>query len=155
MKKIILSILLLFCITFPIKSQESGTGIGIMLGEPSGFSGKKWLTSTSAIDAGLGWSFTENGSIHLHADYLIHNFDLINISGTKIPVYFGLGGRLKMKGGNESIGNSIGVRVPVGIVYPFERSPFDVFFEIVPILDVSPDARFTFNSAIGVRYYFK
>jgi hypothetical protein len=155
MKKITLFIFLLFSINISLKAQLSGTGIGIMLGEPSGLSIKKWLTSTTAFDAGVGWSFTENGSIHLHGDYLIHNFDLINISDKKIPVYFGLGARIKMKGDADTKGNSIGVRVPVGIVNPFAGSPFDVFLEVVPIFDLSPDTRFSFNSAIGVRYYLK
>jgi hypothetical protein len=155
MKKNIFVVLFLFCFIFKVNAQESGLGVGIMLGEPSGVSLKKWLNNTNAIDAGIGWSFTENGSIHLHADYLYHNYDLIHVSGEKIPLYFGVGGRLKMKGGDESKGNSIGIRVPVGVAYQFQTYPFDAFVEIVPILDISPDTRVTFNSAIGVRYYFK
>jgi|WetSurMetagenome_2_1015567.scaffolds.fasta_scaffold31621_3 hypothetical protein len=155
MKKISIFIFLLFSINISLKAQQSGTGIGIMLGEPSGLSIKKWLTSSTAFDAGVGWSFTENGSIHLHGDYLIHNFDLINASNKKVPVYFGLGVRIKMKGDTDTKGNSIGVRVPVGVAYPFTGSPFDAFIEVVPILDLSPDARLSFNGAIGVRYYFE
>jgi hypothetical protein len=153
-KYIILAISVLF-ISVSLHSQDNGFGIGIMVGEPSGLSAKKWLNNLNAIDAGVGWSFTENGSIHLHADYLYHNYDLIHISDSKVPLYFGIGGRLKFKGDEKSVGNSIGVRVPVGVAYQFSRAPFDVFLEIVPILDISPDARFTFNSAIGVRYYLK
>lgn len=155
MKENIIVILFLFCFIFSANAQESGIGVGIMLGEPSGLSAKKWLNHSNAIDAGIGWSFAENGSIHFHADYLYHNFDLIKISGEKMPLYFGVGGRLKMKGGDESKGNSIGVRIPVGVAYQLQNYPFDTFFEIVPILDISPDTRFTFNGAIGIRYYFK
>ncbi|MFA5403759.1 MAG: DUF3996 domain-containing protein [Ignavibacteria bacterium] len=148
-------LLMLFIFTSILNAQDSGTGIGIMLGEPSGLSAKKWLNNMNAIDVGIGWSFSENGSIHLHADYLYHNYDLIRISDSKIPLYFGIGGRLKFKGEDKSKGNSIGVRVPVGVAYQFSSAPFDVFLEIVPIMDISPDTRITFNSAIGVRYYFK
>lgn len=156
MKKYIVLIFTIFFISVSLHSQDKGFGIGIMVGEPSGFSFKKWLNNLNAIDAGVGWSFTENGSIHLHADYLYHNYDLIQISDSKIPLYFGIGGRLKFKGDEKSVkGNSIGVRVPVGLAYEFSRAPFDVFLEIVPIVDISPDTRFTFNSAIGVRYYIK
>lgn len=154
-KRIFLLVSILF-IYYTTSAQDKGFGIGIMLGEPSGFSAKKWLSKQNAIDAGMGWSFTENGSIHLHADYLYHNYDLIKVTDYKIPFYFGVGGRIKFKGSEKSsIGNYIGVRVPVGVSYEASSVPFDVFLEIVPILDVSPDTRFTFNSAIGVRYYLK
>lgn len=155
MKKISFIIFAIFSFYLSSNAQESGFGVGIMLGEPSGLSAKKWLNSTNAIDAGMGWSFLENGSLHVHADYLYHNYDLIKVSDAKIPFYFGIGGRFKFKGDDKSNGNSIGVRVPVGLAYQFSRAPFDVFAEIVPILDLSPDTRFTFNSAIGVRYYLK
>jgi hypothetical protein len=156
MKKVSLLLISVFLLSLSSVAQESGLGIGIMLGEPSGLSLKKWLSSSNAIDAGLGWSFSENGSIHLHADYLYHNNDLIHISDYKIPFYFGIGGRLKFKGDDKSSkGNTLGIRVPVGLVYQSSRYPVDVFFEIVPILDVSPDARMSFNSAVGVRYYLK
>jgi hypothetical protein len=154
MKKIFLVVLFL-SFFLKLNAQESGLGIGIMVGEPSGLSAKKWLNSNNAIDAGLGWSFSENGSAHLHADYLYHNYDLIKVSDAKIPLYFGIGGRFKFKNDEKSVGNSIGIRVPVGLSYMVSSAPFDIFAEIVPILDLSPDTRFSFNSALGVRYYFK
>lgn len=155
MRKLIFLFISIFFINQIITAQESGFGIGIMIGEPTGLSMKQWLNSSNAIDAGVGWSFTENGSIHLHADYLYHNYDLIKISDAKIPFYFGIGGRLKFKGEDKSKGNSIGIRVPVGLSYQFSTAPFDVFLEVVPIMDLSPDTRLTFNSALGVRYYPK
>lgn len=155
MKKIIFLLVSIFFITLTSSAQESGFGVGIMLGEPSGLSFKKWLNNTNAIDAGLGWSFAEDGSIHLHADYLYHKYDLIHLSDSKIPVYFGIGGRFKFKNEEKSKGNSVGIRVPLGVAYQFSSAPFDAFLEVVPILDVSPDTRLTFNGAIGVRYFLK
>jgi hypothetical protein len=156
MRKIIFVLISIFFICKISSAQESGVGVGIMLGEPSGLSFKKWLNNSNAIDAGIGWSFTEDGSIHLHGDYLYHNYDLIKISDSKMPLYFGIGGRLKFKGDEKSSkGNSLGIRVPVGVAYQFSNAPFDAFLEIVPILDLSPETRVTFNSAIGVRYYLK
>jgi hypothetical protein len=155
MRKIIFIVIIILSFYLKSTAQESGLGIGIMVGEPSGLSAKKWINSFNAIDAGMGWSFSENGSLHLHADYLYHNYDLIKISGAKIPLYFGIGGRFKFKGDENSVGNSIGVRVPVGVSYQFSNAPFDAFVEVVPILDLSPDTRMSFNSAIGIRYYFK
>ena len=155
MKKLILIALFILGATINSFAQDRGFGIGIMMGEPSGLSGKYWLSKQNAIDGGLGWSFTENGSVHLHMDYLYHNYDLLKGTEGKAPLYFGIGGRFKFKNNEKSADNSIGVRVPVGLAYQFSEVPFDVFAEIVPLLDLSPDTRFTFNGAIGVRYYFK
>jgi len=155
MKRITLLALVILSFVINARAQESGLGVGIMIGEPSGLSFKKWINNSNAIDAGLGWSFTEDGSIHFHADYLYHNYDLIKFSDAKAPLYFGIGGRFKVKNDKKSVGNSIGVRIPVGVSYQFTTAPFDVFLEVVPILDLSPDTRVSFNSALGVRYYFK
>ncbi len=32
-----------------------------------------------------------------------------------------------------------GIRFPLGITYLFEDAPLDLFFELVPVLDLSPD----------------
>ncbi|MBP2681688.1 MAG: hypothetical protein H6Q78_1551, partial [Candidatus Krumholzibacteriota bacterium] len=45
-------------------------------------------------------------------------------------------------------------RVPVGLTYIFDGAPLDIFFEIVPILDLIPDTEFDANAAIGIRFYF-
>ena len=80
-------------------APKDGIGIGVIVGEPTGLSLKKWIGDDRALDAGIAWSFSENDSLHLHADYLFHRFDLLSCSGARgrLPVYFGIGGRLKLK----------------------------------------------------------
>lgn len=139
---------------------EDGLGIGLVVGEPTGVSVKKWISPENALDAGLGWSFSEHESLQFHGDFLIHNFNVLKteVHAGRLPVYFGVGGRLKLQDenhGREHDGDaSIGVRIPFGISYLFDKSPVDIFAEIVPILDVVPDADFDINAAIGVRVYF-
>ncbi len=142
--------------------QREGFGIGVIVGEPTGLSIKKWINETQAIDAGLGWSFSENNSFHIHADFLVQITDLLQAPEAKgeLPLYVGIGGRIKMKEDNN--GNNgrndhddlVGVRAPVGICYLFEDAPVEVFGEIVPILDIVPDTHFDLNAAIGARVYF-
>jgi len=154
MKKIILAFLVLFCI-FSFRnsySQNSGTGLGIIVGEPSGITIKHWVNSKNAIDGAIAWSFVENGTFHIHADYLYH-MDVF--SNPKIPFYFGIGGRIKLKNGNDAADNKIGARVPVGIDVYFPEHSLGMFVEIVPVLDLSPDIGVSFNGAIGLRYFFK
>lgn len=130
-------------------AAQGNFGLGIILGEPTGVSAKLWLTDRTAIDAAAAWSFSNDAAFHLHADYLFHNFDLISVEKGKLPVYFGIGGRVKFEDDSK-----VGVRIPVGLAYIFDGAPMDIFFEVVPILDLAPDTDFTANGAIGIRYFF-
>ena len=142
-------------------APRDGMGIGVIVGEPTGISLKKWIGDDRALDAGIAWSFSENDSLHLHADYLFHRFDLMSGPEVKgqLPLYFGIGARVKLKEENNGRGRNdgdalVGVRVPLGISYLFADAPFDLFAEIVPVLDVAPDTDFDLNAAIGARFYF-
>jgi len=132
-----------------VLAQGDGFGIGIILGEPTGISAKLWLTEKTALDGAVAWSMWDEGAIHIHADFLVHSFNLINVSQGQLPLYFGIGPRVKLA--NDPI---VGVRIPVGLAYLFGSAPLDVFFELVPILDLVPGTEFHFNGAIGVRYFF-
>ena len=137
-------------------SQTSGTGLGIMVGEPTGVSFKHWLSSDNAIDAGLAWSFLDNGNFHIHGDYLFHMNVLNSLLNTNnASLYVGIGGRIKIKNTDKEESDSrLGARVPVGAVFYFPQPKLDLFLEIVPILDLTPKTDFSFNAAIGARYFF-
>lgn len=144
------------------QAQDDGFGVGISVGEPTGLSFKGWLNNTRAIDAGLAWSFSENDSLQLHADYLIHDFNMLrptDLEG-RMAVYYGLGARIKLsENDNNNRGRNrddtlVGIRIPVGVTYHFPRSPVDLFGEFVPVLDLAPDTDFDLNLAIGARLYF-
>jgi hypothetical protein len=130
-------------------SQQEGVGLGVILGEPTGVSFKTWLKKTHAIDAAAAWSFGREDALHLHADYLIHNYSLLTFDKTTIPLYYGIGGRLKFENNSR-----FGVRFPVGITVFIREAPIDLFLEVVPILNLAPDTDFDMNAAIGARYYF-
>ena len=132
-----------------VAAAQGNFGLGIILGEPTGVSAKLWLTERTAIDAAAAWSFSDEAALHLHADYLFHNFDLISVEKGRLPVHFGIGGRVKFEDDSK-----LGVRIPVGLTYIFDGAPMDIFFEVVPILDLAPDTDFSANAAIGVRYFF-
>ena len=147
MKKLLLS-LTVSLFALGIFAQDSGFGIGVMLGEPTGLSAKMWTSRTTAAQFGAAWSF-EN-YFHVHGDFIMHKYDLINVSKGELPVYFGLGARILFSDPDMKIG----VRVPVGLDYHFAGGPFDLFFEVVPILNLVPSTDFDINGAIGFRYFF-
>ena len=147
-KIIILSLFIMLVFNFSF-SREKDFGLGIILGEPTGISLKKWVTQTTAIDGGIAWSFTGKSSLHLHMDYLFHNFNLLKTEKGKLPFYYGIGCRIKAKEKSR-----VGIRIPVGISYIFDNIPIDIFFELSPLLDLIPATEFGINASIGCRYYF-
>jgi hypothetical protein len=144
---VVFSLFILF-LPFVASAKESGFGLGIIVGEPTGLSLKKWMTRTAAVDAAAAWSFVDD-SFYVHADYLLHSFNVFKVERGKLLVYYGLGGRISTKSQLR-----IGARVPVGLSYSIENSPLDVFFEIGPILDLTPATEFRLTGGLGIRYFF-
>ena len=129
---------------------QGSFGLGIIAGEPTGLSAKIWWSQRSAIDLAAAWSFQDETALHLHGDYVAHFFDLIPVSKGSLPLYAGVGGRVKFGEHDEFVG----IRVPVGLAYLFEGVPVDAFVEIVPILELTPETELRLNAAIGARYFF-
>lgn len=141
-------------VTAPARAEP--LGIGLILAEPTGLSAKYWLNEEQAIDAAAAWAFSGEDAVQLHADWLMHRYDLFHVDTAdgRMPLYYGLGARLKLKDDRGRDSDAFGIRVPVGISFRFARVPMDVFAEIVPVLDVAPDTDLELNAAIGGRYYF-
>jgi hypothetical protein len=57
MRKTIFLLFIINIIFIPqLKAQDSGFGIGIIAGEPTGLSGKLWLGGNNALDMAAAWS---------------------------------------------------------------------------------------------------
>ena len=134
-----------------LSKPDQGTWeLGVLLGEPTGFSAKYWTTLNTALDFGAAWSFEGKGQFHFHADYLFHNYDLIKVNRGSLPVYFGIGGRVRFDEGD----NRLGLRIAIGAEYLFDEYPMSLFFEIAPIVDFAPDTEADLNGGLGIRYVF-
>jgi hypothetical protein len=137
-------------------AQAGGTGLGVIVGEPTGISMKFWTGGNTAFDAAAAWSVYRYTAFHFHADLLFHNLNLIDVSPGLLPAYVGVGGRLKLAGEpNEYKDMRLGVRVPFGLEYLFEPIPVGLFVEVAPILDILPGTGFSINGAAGARWYFR
>ncbi len=162
MKQMRLSIIVAFVLVVSIVSLSSRARgqialvdagdmeVGILLGEPTGLSAKLWATGNTAFDLGIAWSFGDGGHFHLHGDYLIHNFDFFDVDTGSLPIYVGIGGRVRI----EDDDSRVGLRVALGLEYILENSPFGFFFEVAPIVDFLPETEADVNGGIGVRYIF-
>jgi hypothetical protein len=143
---------------------NKGFGLGIMLGVPSGLSGKVYVGTDTAIDFGIGTYYGGrrgyNDGFHLHADFLWHPLVVADPDPFWVPLYIGVGARFLDHGndGNNNDDTHVGVRVPAGIMMDFNNVPLDIFFEIAFVFDILRDdgrhGRADFQSAIGIRYYF-
>jgi len=138
---------------FSFASAQGKFGLGIILGEPTGISGKIWMGEKTAWDAALAWSSSnygnDNGAMHVHVDYLLHYYSLINAPSGKLPFYYGIGAKVTLA--NDTY---VGVRVPLGLDWIFAGPPLDVFLELVPTLNIVPGMDFGINAGIGIRYNF-
>jgi len=145
------------CATFAPNANagiRDGVGVGLIVGEPTGISIKKWLDNTHAVDGAVALSLANDDSFQIHGDYLFHNLDeSLNPPELKgsAPWYYGIGARLRTSNGDTHLG----VRVPLGISYLFADSPLDFFAEVAPVLDLAPEVALDLNGAIGLRYYFQ
>ena len=56
--------------------------------------------------------------------------------------------------GIEDDDTKVGIRIPLGVDYIFAESPFDVFVEIAPILNLVPETEFDWSGGVGARFWF-
>lgn len=155
--RLLLAVLLVVVVTLPASAQESGTGVGLMVGDWNGVALKMFLSENTALDFGFGAQVGgtdgqgENlGSrIRLHGDYLMHNRTAIQ-STEKFPIHFGVGAYANLGGGAD---DQFGVRTVIGLSYLVQQAPLDLFLDLVPHVQIDPSIGFGIGASIGVRYY--
>ena len=152
MKKLFTVATILIGLQVVAQDYKGHYGIGLALGEPSGFSVKKFTDGTQAFQYMVGYSL-ESGEegLSLGVDYLLHNYDIITAEKGSIPLYYGLG--IHLKSYNDD-GSQLYARVPLGVAYEISDFPADLFFEFAPGIAVLPAPALVTNFAIGGRFYF-
>mgnify|MGYP003704801027 FL=1 len=83
-----IALLFLFCSEIADASFP-GTGIGLTLGAPSGFSGRTPLSENESLGFGAGWSIVQNHHFEFFGDYLWNRPDAFEINGEKFDFFFG------------------------------------------------------------------
>ena len=139
-------------------AERGPFGLGVMYGMTgpnprylAGISAKYFLDETNAFDGAILRRLSANNDYYIWADCLYHFRSLITVEQGELPVYLGIGGRLKLQEHSE---DKFGVRFPVGLAYEFAGAPVDLFLEVVPIWDVAVSYDFDLEGGIGVRFYF-
>lgn len=133
-------------------------GVGIIIGSPTGFTGKHIMAKGSAIAVNAGWSLLGEKGFHVTGDYQFLFPGVIkNEEGEpleSVVPYFGIGGSFRFKE-NEATDETdfhVGMRIGGGIEYLVTR--FGVFLELYPVVDFLPETDFDFEGGLGFRFYF-
>lgn len=146
----------------PRYSASRDLGLGIVLGEPTGFSGKYWLDDQKAIDGIVGYRWGK--SVVLAGDFLWHfaqPFGADNDFTSRLFAYVG-GGLMFGAFNSSSAGNTntnatefgLALRIPAGLEWRSFDQQFGVYLEVAPGMAIAPSTAAVFNGGVGGRYYF-
>jgi hypothetical protein len=147
-------------------------GLGVMIGAPTGLTGKAWIAQTNAIDFGLGYygygftsrCFNDNNGNRvcdaggfswatLNVDYLWQS-NIVR-GQAQLDWHLGAGGRTTWIGNCNVDCARIGPRGAIGLDLMFNNPGFlEIFFEFAMVLNVIPTVWLAPEGALGVRFYF-
>lgn len=151
MRKIFAMIALLILPVSLRAQQARDLGVGFVLGDALGGSGKYWIDHISALDAGIGAS-ADHGNFSIYGDYLYHGWKAFGQPKEgKLAAYLGGGPRIEAR----SDATEFGLRGVVGADYWLPRDPVELFAEVGPLIRMSPNGGIYVIGGVGVRYYFK
>jgi hypothetical protein len=143
-------------------SNSSGRlGLGAILGEPTGFTGKYWQDTTHAIDGGMAYSFSD--FFLTYVDYLWHFKTEPSLVRDHLAPYIGVGGELFVSTQSNrkndefftehgSVG--FGVRVPIGLEWTPPHTPIGIYGELAPGVGIVPATFGFLQGGVGARFYF-
>ncbi|GBD02869.1 hypothetical protein HRbin19_00139 [bacterium HR19] len=147
LKKLSLLFGILFSSIIPSQKVKSDIGLGIMLGDPTGISGKLWIKEKDAVSLGASWSVIRE-RLTLLGSYNREIEIKTEIKEGKLFFYPGVGVFV-------GIPSSFGVYIPLGLDFNFNKAPINIFFEIDPGTKILPETSFSIFGYIGARYIFK
>jgi hypothetical protein len=135
----------------PAAAQDSGFGLGVVVGDPSGLSFKGYVGPTAAIDGGVGFGLLTGEHFSAYLDFL-WEWRLTSWERANLALYVGVGPKLALFFHGDEV--RVGARAPVGLAFQFTRVPLDVFVEVAAGLWFIEHTDFDLDAGVGVRYWF-
>jgi hypothetical protein len=132
-------------------AQDSGFGLGIIVGDPNGLSLKAYIGPTVAIDGAVGLGLITGNHLAAHLDFL-WEWRVTSWERANLAFYIGVGPKLGIFSDPDVL--RVGARVPLGLTFQFTRVPLDLFFEAAPGLWFVDDVDFDLDAAVGLRFWF-
>lgn len=147
-------------VTSTLAHAQGNFGVGVIFGEPTGFSWKYRVNHTNALAGALGFSPFDR--YRFHVDYLWH---ADSFNERQLRLYYGVGGAIGFgrteyfdsRGRIVYISRSepagFGVRAPIGLSYMIPRSPVELMLEAAPLFIVAPAGGVGLDIGLGARIY--
>ncbi|MDD5224144.1 MAG: hypothetical protein PHE84_09145 [bacterium] len=180
MKHLLVAGVLLFALTIVPAAAgaqtpvQNGFSLGVVLGDPTGFTLRAGFGERNAVQAHFGFGFFPGDSMVAMVDWT-HDTggDLLRDNPTALlRFYFGVGGKAEWFTGryyayrpsreysfyNDQSYAGFGARGLVGLRLSFREAPIDLFLELAPVgvifLVPDPAAFYDPDFALGVRFRF-
>lgn len=132
-------------------AQDSGFGLGFILGDPNGLSFKAYVGPSAAIDGAVGFGVIDDSHVAAHLDFL-WEWQLASMDWSNLAFTIGVGPKIGHFYHHDSF--RVGVRAPFGLALQFNEAPLDCFLEVAPGLWIIDNARFDIDAGLGLRYWF-
>jgi hypothetical protein len=135
-------------------------GIGLGLGAPTGVSLEVGAGAWSSFELGLGLDLFDERGGYGHLVYKASIADLARGPTVRVPLYLGVGAYLYDHERSFEDDTELGVRIPIGVNFDFQRSPLQFFAELalgIPLDDADNDEyeRDTWlGGYVGFRLWF-
>ena len=136
---------------------DTGVGLGIFVGEPTGLDLKLGLGNRSSLDLVFGWDTVRDGRDHYaHVTYLA---TLVRAHGraVDVPVRLGLGIAI-YDDGSFNNGINLAARAPLEIGFHFRNAPIELYGEVALKLtfvdEHDNNDTIDLDGGIGFRIYF-
>ena len=142
------------------RPARADIGVGLFLGQPTGFDLKVDLANRSALDFVIGWEDFDDDDRdgYAHLTYLIN---LGNARGRSVVVPFriGIGGAVYDDGyGDFGDDLNVAVRAPFEVGLRFRRAPVEIYGEVaikLTFIDENDNEdEVDADGGIGLRFYF-
>jgi len=157
MKKIVMTLLIVFCLVSVSNAQDYKTGIGARLGFDQGLTIKHFVSQKSAFEFLLA---TRWRGFDITGLYEIHNqaFDT-----ERLKWYYGLGAHVGFWNGDYTRGwgdpgtdyTVIGIDGILGLEYSFTEAPFNIGLDWKPVYNFVGYSGFWANGgALSIRFIF-
>jgi hypothetical protein len=146
LKPIFILVLFLVCAGGGLAAEPRQFGLGLVLIDPSGLTGKAWLGSGRAVSGAVGWSEEHDHYLNIQADYLFYDRRIAGDGDLDLDAYAGVGGKIIFRDYDAAW-----FRVPLGLDIRLKKAPLDVFFEVAPYFNFET---IRVSGAVGLRYLF-
>ncbi|KYG69918.1 hypothetical protein AZI85_15960 [Bdellovibrio bacteriovorus] len=149
-------ILLVLLTTFLTFKAYADSAVGVVIGDPTGVSGRLGLDGKHSLEGALAYSSGHYDGLHIHATYLWDRARTFAVQrGGPIETYYGLGVRLINFNKGEHDGElAIGPRAPLGLLYNIDNPDIEIFGEVSLAVDLMPETNVDLDLGIGVRLRF-